>query len=123
MSPVPLRAARPGARRDYVRRTLLCAVLLAPGLLADAARAQTFSTPVNVSNDGLGNAAEVLVDSHGNVDIAYAGRTGSSTAGVVRFVRSSDGGNTFSTPVEIAPNEIGRASCRERVESSVGAGS
>jgi hypothetical protein len=107
MSPVPLRAARPVARRDYVRITLLCAVLLAPGLLADAARAQTFSTPVNVSNDGLGNAAEVLVDSHGNVDIAYAGRTGSSTAGVVRFVRSSDGGNTFSTPVEIAPNGSG----------------
>jgi hypothetical protein len=104
MNPMSLCAARPFVERTCARMVLFCATLLTVGVSADAARAQTFATPINISHDGFANAPQVLVDSHGNVDIAYAETTASSMVGSVRFVGSDDGGKTFSKPVDIASN-------------------
>ena len=84
---------------------LFCGTLLAAGFSVGAARAQTFTSPMDISNDGSGRAPQLLVDSAGNIDVAYAERTGSATLGGIRFTRSSDGGKTFSQPVEIASND------------------
>ena len=105
MKPTPSPAALPIGKGGCAGRAPFCAALLTLAFAVTATGAQTFTTPVNVSNDGFGNTPQVLVDSRGNVDIAYAERTAGSTAGGVRFVRSSDGGNTFSIPVVIAPSD------------------
>ena len=84
---------------------LFSAALLTAGFFVSAAGAQTFTTPMNISNDGFANAPQVLVDSHGNVDVAYTERTAGSAFGDVRFARSNDGGKTFSKPMEIAPSD------------------
>jgi hypothetical protein len=83
---------------------LIWAEVLAIALMlcAAAAHAQSFSTPANLSNDGQGTLPQITADASGNIDIAYADRTGTNTVGGVRLVRSSDGGKTFSKPVDIA---------------------
>ena len=107
MNRTPLRAARAVPERSCAQTLVLWAALvgMAVAFSALAARAQTFSSPLNISNDGAGNAPQLLVDSSGNIDIAYAERTGTSTAGGVRFVRSSDRGKRFSKPVDIAQSD------------------
>ena len=107
MNRTPLRTVRTAPERSCARTPVLWAALLgvAVAFSALAARAQTFSAPLNISNDGAGNAPQLLVDSSGNIDIAYAERAGTSTAGGVRFVRSSDRGKQFSKPVDIAQSD------------------
>lgn len=105
MNRTPLRAAWAVAPRKFVPRPPRCIATLlgvAVAFCVPAARAQTFTIPANVSSDGAGNAPQMLVDSSGNIDVAYAARTGTNTVGGVRFARSSDGGKTFSKPVDIA---------------------
>jgi hypothetical protein len=72
----------------------------------------SFTAPVNVSSDGLGTVPQILLDSSGNIDIAY-GDVNSlqcpswvpcSWTGTIKFSRSTDGGRTFSSPLVIAQN-------------------
>ena len=78
----------------------------------------TFNTPVNVSNDGSGNFPQIIVDSSGNIDIAYADANPTGNCkpatptlcqwtGALKFVRSTDGGKTFSAPVTLASTGAG----------------
>ena len=65
----------------------------------------TFSTPQNLSNDPGGAAPpRIAVDSAGNIDVVWAGSSGSQSG---FFSRSTDGGATFSAPVTIANNVPG----------------
>jgi hypothetical protein len=102
MNRTPLRAVREVTERNYARTLLATLLSVAWAFSALAARGQTFTTPVNISSDGAGSASQLVVDSSGNIDIAYAVRAATNTAGGIRFVRSSDGGRTFSKPVDIA---------------------
>lgn len=99
-----LRAARAVRGREPARARMCWAAVLVTAALAFCAaptRAQGFTTPVNVSRDGTGNTPQVLVDSAGNIDIAYAEQTGTNLVGGIKFVRSTDRGKTFSKPVVI----------------------
>jgi hypothetical protein len=58
----------------------------------------TFSTPVNLSNDGKSDYPYIAVDSDGNINLIWS-RGG--TTGGLEYVRSSDGGTTFSAPTNI----------------------
>jgi len=96
---------RAGTRLKCVLARAIWAEVLAIALMlcaAAAAHAQSFSAPANLSNDGQGTLPQITADTSGNIDIAYADRTGTNTVGGVRFVRSSDGGKTFSKPVDVA---------------------
>jgi hypothetical protein len=65
----------------------------------------TFSTPQNLSNDAGGSAApRIAVDPVGNIDVVWAGLSGSRGG---FFTQSIDGGTTFSAPVSIANNVSG----------------
>jgi hypothetical protein len=98
---------RAGTRLKCVLARAIWAEVLAMAfmLCAAAAHAQSFSTPANLSNDGQGTLPQITADTGGNIDIAYADRTGTNTVGGVRFVRSSDGGKTFSKPVDVASSD------------------
>jgi hypothetical protein len=64
--------------------------------------AQTFSTPVQLSNDGGCNVNPTpLVDADGNLDIAWQG-SGNS----IFFTRSTDRGQTFANPTAVVQNAI-----------------
>ena len=56
----------------------------------------TFSTPLNLSNDGSSANPLIALDSQGNVNIIWAG------GGHLFFSRSADAGTTFSSPLNIA---------------------
>lgn len=105
MNRTPLHAVRAVTERNYARTLLATLLSVAWAISALAARGQTFSTPLNISSDGAGSAPQLLVDSSGNIDIAYAVRAATNTAGGIRFVRSSDAGRTFSKPVDIAVSD------------------
>jgi hypothetical protein len=105
MNRMPLRAAEAVRRGRCAWARVVSRAVLAIGALAfflPAAQAQSFTTPVNLSNDGQGTVPQILADPAGNIDVAYADRAGTSTTSGIRFVRSSDGGKTFSKPVDIA---------------------
>lgn len=81
-----------------------------------AASNVTFTTPVNVSNDGLGTVPQIVVDSSGNIDIAFADAKSITQCvlalpcpwtGSLKFIRSTDGGKTFSPAVVLAPSGAG----------------
>jgi flagellar hook assembly protein FlgD len=63
---------------------------------------QTWSAAINVSNDS-GNAGlpHLALDSLGDIDVVWQDTTGLSETDVF-FSTSADGGNTFSTPVDVS---------------------
>lgn len=64
----------------------------------------TFSNPQNLSNDNQAGVAHMVVDSSGNVNVAWEdGGTGIGGAALL-FRRSADGGMTFSPLTVVASN-------------------
>src|SRR5690242_3148931 len=104
MNRIPRRMARVVSCWKCVWRRVVSSALpvITAVAFVTAARAQSFSTPLNLSNDGHGTIPQIVADSGGNIDIAYGEGTGTDTVGGVRFVQSIDGGRTFSKPVDVA---------------------
>lgn len=84
--------------------------VLALGIAALAAQAQqvAFSPALNVSNDaGNSQVPQIAVDGRGNINVVW--RDNSPGNSSVFFSRSSDGGATFSAPVNLSNNPGGSA--------------
>lgn len=75
--------------------------ILALAVTPLSARAQTFTTPMNVSNNAdFSFTPQVAVDGSGNIFMAWEDDT--NTNSNILFSRSTDGGVTFSTPMNIS---------------------
>jgi len=80
-----------------------------------AASSISVTTPGNISKDGTGNFPQIIVDSSGNIDVAFADASSSGPCtpgrctwtGGLKFVRSTDGGKTFSAPVVLESSGAG----------------
>jgi hypothetical protein len=76
----------------------------------------TFSTPKNLSNDPPNNASpKVAVDGSGNISVLW--ENDDITYGVF-YTHSTDGGATFSTPVNLATNTSGSFNSRLALDSN-----
>ena len=64
----------------------------------------TFSTPQNLSNDSQAHMPQILVDSSGNVNVAWEDGGTSSGGAALLLSRSTDAGMTFSPPVVAGSN-------------------
>lgn len=94
---------------------LILAICAAPPLRA--AGNPAFSSPLNISNDGAGNFPQIIVDSSGNIDVAFADASPSfppctvrqpcTWTGILKFVRSTDGGKSFSPPIILTSTGAG----------------
>lgn len=108
-----LRTAWEVIRRSYAGARVLWIVLLpavAFYFCGAAAKAQSFTPPLNVSSDGAGNFPQVTADSDGNVDIAYVDFVSGEPTNGVWFVRGSFSSGTFrptSSPVRVSKNAGG----------------
>ncbi len=85
--------------------------IISAGLVVAAitAHAQaTFSPPVNVSNNaGNSQIPQIAVDSSGHINMIWLDNTPGNFS--VFFSRSSDGGGTFSSPLNLSNNPGGSA--------------
>ena len=80
---------------------ILAIVILGLAIVCIPARAQTFSTPKNVSNNSdYSYTPQVAVDSNGTIYMAWEDDT--ATNSNILFSCSTDGGATFSTPINIS---------------------
>src|ERR1700730_9120614 len=108
MNRMPLRTAREVIRRRDARARALWIAILTTAVLAfsvDAARAQSFTPPVNVSSDGAANFPQVIADSDGNLDIAYVDLVSGEPTNGVWFVRGTFSSGIFhpaSSPVRVS---------------------
>src|SRR5579864_9772165 len=76
-------------------------VILGLTAMCIPARAQTFSTPKNVSNNSdYSFTPQIAVDSNGAIYMAWEDDT--ATNSNILFSRSTDGGATFSTPINLS---------------------
>jgi hypothetical protein len=76
-------------------------VLLALTMATVAARAQmVFSTPQNVSNSGNTGSQQIAIDANGDINTVWLDNTVGSYA--VLFSRSSNGGMSFSIPINVS---------------------
>ncbi len=75
--------------------------ILALAALCVPAQAQQFSAPINVSNNAdFSFTPQVAVDSNGTIYMAWEDDT--ATNSNILFSRSTDGGATFSTPINLS---------------------
>jgi hypothetical protein len=84
-----------------------CVGFVALTLLAVAGRAQTFTTPINISNDTTGFDPQTVVDAAGNVDIGYLDRGSDAFSNTLWLVRGTFSEGAFhpsSGPVQVAAN-------------------
>ena len=65
----------------------------------------TFSTPTAISNGTAASAPRIAIDPTGAIDFAWSDNSAGYAS--VFFSRSTDQGNTFSTPVNISNNPSG----------------
>src|SRR6266566_1302469 len=76
----------------------------------------TFSTPQNLSNDPAGSSApQIAVDSSGNINVVWQDNPPGNYQ--IFFTRSSDGGATFSAPMNISNDPRGAGSPYMAVDS------
>src|ERR1043166_3636474 len=88
----------------YPSRWLRKVAVVATGILSMCVglRAQNWSAPANVSNNGDFSATpQVAADAAGNINVVWEDDT--DTNSNILFSRSTDGGATFSTPVNVSP--------------------
>jgi len=106
----------PRTAHEVIRRNCAWALwiaILTTAVLAysgEAARAQSFTPPVNISSDGAGNFPQVIADSDGNVNIAYVDFVSGEPTDGVWFVRGTFSSGTFrptSSPVRVSKNAGG----------------
>src|SRR5882762_5184331 len=77
----------------------------------------TFSTPQLISNAGANvGGGKMVVDSHGNIDIVWNDNSPSYYA--VFFSHSTDGGASFSSPVNVSNNPLGAGGPDMNVDSA-----
>src|SRR6266705_116586 len=92
--------------QHFAKRMAILIPLLAASPLV--ARAQvTWSSPVNVSQavSGFSGDPQIAVDSSGNINVVWAGYY---LPGIF-FTRSTDGGTSFSAPVDVSNGQRGTA--------------
>src|SRR6266446_7769098 len=89
--------------QHFAKRMAILIPLLAA--LPLAARAQvTWSSPVNVSQavSGFSGDPQVAVDPSGNISVVWEWQVTLQSSYQVLFSRSTDGGATFSAPVNVS---------------------
>ncbi len=97
--------------RFTCRIAIISAVTLA--FVQCSLQAQTFAPPINISGENSNAVApRIALDSNGNVNVVWLDDSGGTPA--VFFSRSSDSGQTFSTPLNIS-NHQGSPAESERV--------
>lgn len=65
----------------------------------------TFSSPKNISNSaGLSQNPQLGIDAKGNINVAWQDNTPQNPSLDIYFARSSDGGVTFSSPLNVSNN-------------------
>ena len=65
----------------------------------------TFSSPKNISNSpGLSQNPQLGIDAKGNINVAWQDNTTQNPNSDIYFARSSDGGVTFSSPLNVSNN-------------------
>src|SRR5882762_5425796 len=70
-----------------------------------ADKGTTFSTPKNLSNSlGQSRSPQIALDAGGNINVVWTDNTPPDVSPDIFFVRSSDGGTTFSTAQNISHN-------------------
>lgn len=107
--------AKPGdSQVRFVVRAFPIVSLLFFTLLPNSVRAQTFSTPMNISGT-TGGLPLIAVDSQNNVDVSWAEAT--PAAGVF-FSRSTDDGNTFAAPATVSASYAGGETLQMVVDHS-----
>src|SRR5579863_3167671 len=80
---------------------ILAIVILGLAAVCIPSRAQTFSTPKNVSNNSdFSFTPQIAVDSNGTIYLAWEDDT--ATNSNILFSRSTDGGATFSAPINLS---------------------
>ncbi|PYU11662.1 MAG: hypothetical protein DMG37_15985 [Acidobacteria bacterium] len=86
-----------------VKRMSVLTALLAASALATQAQV-VFSPPKNISNStGRANGQKIAVDANDNIDVVWVDDNGfSGSTSDVFFSRSTDGGATFSTPLDVS---------------------
>lgn len=98
---------------------MVALVTLALAAVCLTARAQTFSTPKNVTNNSdFSFTPQIAVDGNGNIFMAWEDDT--ATNSNILFSRSTDGGTTFSTPMNLSNTTGGSFSPRIAVDSKGG---
>src|SRR6266705_1514769 len=99
----------------FAKRMAILIFLLAASPLAVQAQV-AFSPPTNVSsNPGASGLSQIAVDSKGSINIVWLDNTPGYYA--VFFSRSSDGGATFSAPMNISNDPRGAGSPYMAVDS------
>jgi hypothetical protein len=99
MCKTPLRVGWVGTCLNYVRARVVCAAVLATAALmfsATSSRAQTFSTPTDISGGVIGGPPVIAIDPKDNIDVAWWTSEG------VFFTRSTDHGKTFANPATVS---------------------
>ena len=91
-------------------------LLLVVGSFAAAAHSQTFSAPLQLATSGM--APKIAVDASGNISAVWRDAVNYT----VWFARSTDGGTTFSAPMQISgiPPQFNRAPAPQIVIDSNG---
>src|ERR1700730_17652977 len=112
----------------HVRRILwdrssryIALVFLLLELLAIQSQAQTFSPPLQLTDEGL--VPQMAVDANGNINVAWRNLDNSSSFNYYPlFTRSTDHGVTFSVPKAISGlKALGQASPLQIAVDSTGA--
>jgi hypothetical protein len=61
---------------------------------------QSWTTPINMSNDGAANFPQIAVDALGNLYVVWSDNSAGHTQ--VYFTKSTNGGSTWSTPLNVS---------------------
>ena len=92
MTRTPLRSTVVSEWKFALRRGLFWSAILLCGAMSFAglpARAQTFTPPANIAGDTTAFSPQVVVDSTGNLDIAYLDTGSAVSSNALWFVRGT----------------------------------
>ena len=98
MTRTPLRSAVVSEWKFAWRQGLFWSAILlcgAMGFLGLPARAQTFTPPANIAGDATAFSPQVLVDSTGNIDVAYLDTGSAVSSNALWFVRGTMSAGVF----------------------------
>lgn len=108
-------------KRHSVGKIARCAGLVAVALVlsATAVRAQTFSTPLDISSTSSAQDAQpqVVASSDGNT-VYVVWMSESSANNIIYFNKSTDGGSTFGSPVQVASSTVYAGDAQFAVDSN-----
>jgi len=64
--------------------------------------AKTFTTPVDISDPGKSSLADIAIEKNGAIDVAWSYTTSVQNSPDIFLVRSTNGGSTWATQVDIS---------------------